>query len=222
MIAVRHGQSIANLAFADTSDEQADQLRRTFRDADIPLSPHGREQATRLGRYLANEPLPHQVFSSPYVRATQTASLISARLGADQPITIRVDERLRDREMGELELMTQRSIEREFPTEAQRRKQVGDFYYRPPCGESLADIALRLRSFLRDIQSDERTFVVCHDAVVLILRYLTELVAEPDLGLIPPVANASVSRWQWSRTGQLSLTRYNEQTAAVEGQHGGS
>lgn len=211
LIAVRHGQSIANLAFAETSDEQADQLRRTFRDADIALSPHGREQATRLGAYFAHEPLPQHIFSSPYLRATETASLISAQLRVDHPIPIHVDERLRDREMGQLELMTPRAIDREFPSEAQRRKRVGDFYYRPPCGESLADVALRLRGLLRDIHPGERSLVVCHDAVVLMLRYLTESVAEPELGLIAPVANASVSRWRWSRSGQLRLTHYNGQ-----------
>jgi 2,3-bisphosphoglycerate-dependent phosphoglycerate mutase len=51
-----------------------------------------------------------------------------------------------------------------FPQEARRRADVGEFYYRPPGGESLADVALRLRSLLRDIDLARWPLVVAHDA----------------------------------------------------------
>jgi len=56
----------------------------------------------------------------------------------------RYDERLRDRDQGILEFLTRRAIITSYPAEAERRGRLGDFYYRPPGGESWADVALRL------------------------------------------------------------------------------
>ena len=44
--------------------------------------------------------------------------------------------------------MTGAGIREQYPDEAQRRDLLGKFYYRPPGGESWADVALRIRSLL--------------------------------------------------------------------------
>ena len=44
--------------------------------------------------------------------------------------------------------MTRSGIREQYPEEAQRRDLLGKFYYRPPGGESWADVALRVRSLL--------------------------------------------------------------------------
>jgi broad specificity phosphatase PhoE len=121
--------------------------------------------------------------------------------------------------MGQLELLTPAAIDRQFPQEARRRALVGDFYYRPLGGESLADVALRLRSFLRDADPAERLLLVAHDAVVLMLCYITESLLEEELLRMPPAANASVTRWAAS-SGALRLVAYGEVShlhGAVEG-----
>ena len=41
-----------------------------------------------------------------------------------------------------------RHAEEHYPDEAKRRDLLGKFYYRPPGGESWADVALRIRSVL--------------------------------------------------------------------------
>src|SRR5918993_1533826 len=84
---------------------------------------------------------------SPYLRARQTLTIA---LGVpDTSAAISVDERLRDRELGILDLLTRQGVARLHPGEAERRRHLGKFYHRPPGGESWADVALRLRSFLR-------------------------------------------------------------------------
>ena len=54
---------------------------------------------------------------------------------------------------------------------------MGKFYHRPPGGESWADVILRLRSALNTINllyCDRRVVVVCHQVVVLCMRYILE------------------------------------------------
>ena len=118
--------------------------------------------------------------------------------GASRPI--RIDERLRDRELGILDLLTTTGVQNLFPAEAQRRAWLGKFYYRPPGGESWADMALRVRSLLLDLERPDvppRVLVVCHDAMILIFRYVCEGMREADLlacASAGSIRNASVTR----------------------------
>ena len=61
---------------------------------------------------------------------------------------MRTDERLRERDFGAFDGMTGAGIREQYPDEAKRRDLLGKFYYRPPGGESWADVALRVRSLL--------------------------------------------------------------------------
>ncbi len=60
-------------------------------DADRPLSPRGREQAERLGAFLAAADVrPTVVISSPKARARETAGIVAVAVRRD----VRLDERL--------------------------------------------------------------------------------------------------------------------------------
>lgn len=209
LLVVRHGQSAANAAFQHAEAAGTEATGLDDRDADVALSALGRTQAAALGRALRDRRV-DQVCCSPYTRALQTWQHAAAHLptGAES-VPVVVDERLRDREMGQLELLTSHSIHRWFPHEAHRRVRVGEFYYRPPGGENLCDVALRLGGWLRDLNLSGTTLVVAHDAVVLMLRYLTESLTEQELLAIPAVDNASISSWITS-AGALRLTGYND------------
>jgi 2,3-bisphosphoglycerate-dependent phosphoglycerate mutase len=220
LIAVRHGESAAGPALAKARANRRHDAGLDLRDADVGLTELGRTQATALGAALAARPAGQAVtavVSSPYVRAAETARALLDRLGRDAAATPRllVDERLRDRELGVLELLTPRGINAKYPDEARRRRHFGDFYYRPPGGESLVDVALRLRTFLADLRADapgERVLVVAHDAVVLMLRYILESLTEHDLARIiadTEIGNASITRWE-SVDGHLVLRAFNE------------
>jgi broad specificity phosphatase PhoE len=194
---VRHGESIGNAAAADAEAGGAEVIDIAERDADVPLSRTGREQATALGRALAGQ-LPGVAVVSPYLRARQTAE--AALAGLDMPVL--VDERLRDRELGVLDLLTTRGVAARLPGEAQRRARLGKFYYRPPGGESWADVLLRLRSLLRDVRADHpdgRVVLFAHEAIVLLIRYLVEGLDEAELMAIAgrtTIANCSISSWR--------------------------
>ncbi len=217
LVVVRHGQSIGNAALAAAEAAGAFDTGVTERNPDVPLSPLGREQAGDLGRWFASLPperLPQVVLSSPYARAHDTARAVRdelARAGHPLPPP-RLDERLRDRETGVLNGLTSAARQARFPDEVRRRAHLGELYYRPPGGESLTDVALRLRSFLRDAcreQAGRRVLVAAHDAVVIMFRFVLEGLTEAELvALSGSVANASVTRWV-ADAGRLRLAEYN-------------
>ena len=185
---VRHGQSQGNVA-RDAADEAGDlEIAIDVRDVDVPLSDLGDRQAEAAGRWFANLPRherPEVILSSPYVRARQTAEAI-CRAGAlaGGPAKSIIDERLREREFGIFDRLTTLGIRDKYPEEAAHRSRLGKFYHRPPGGESWADVILRLRSMLNTINlhyADRRVLVVCHQVVVLCMRYILEELDEAQI-----------------------------------------
>jgi probable phosphoglycerate mutase len=211
---VRHGESIGNVAASRAETDRLELIDIAERDADVPLSETGREQAEAVGQWLADLPerqRPELAVVSPYLRTVQTAELALDGLG----IPLVRDERLRDRELGILDLLTTHGIRTRLPAEADRRDRLGKFYYRPPGGESWADVALRLRSLLGDLRRDHaggRVLLVGHEAVVFLLRYLLEDLTEADLTMLAhdnTIANCSISSWRRGADGSLSLVDFN-------------
>lgn len=194
---VRHGESIGNVAATAAEIEGLEVIPLDLRDADVPLSDTGREQAEALGEWLEDHRAAIDTYwSSPYLRARETLAVALAASGGDA--TVFVDERLRDRELGILDLLTRVGVARRFPDEMARRKHLGKFYHRPPGGESWADVALRLRSFLREALQGpgESVMIVAHDAVVMLLLYVLLPLHEEELLAFAAdhtVLNASVT-----------------------------
>ena len=86
LVLVRHGESRGNVAAAAAHAADAEVIEIDRRDADVELSEVGEEQARALGgglRDLLADDRPTVVWSSPYVRARQTAEIALAAAGAD-------------------------------------------------------------------------------------------------------------------------------------------
>ena len=200
LLLVRHGESLANLAAAAADAAGAERIAVPARDPDVELSPAGVAQAEALGRRLGGlvaDEAPQALWVSTYRRARSTASIALEVAGLTLPTS--VDERLRDRELGVLDTLTWRGVERLHPEEAARRRFLGKYYHRPAGGESWADVSLRLRSALRDIADAgaERVLVVSHDATTLIIRGVLMGIQEAELlelSRTDPVPNGSVTR----------------------------
>lgn len=201
LILVRHGQSEGNVAAEAAQRDQLDRIDVPARDADVTLSPTGRQQSAAVGRWLGTLPddeRPDVVWTSPYRRARETAeiALEVAGLEVDQ----RVDERLRDRDMGITDMLTAAGIRAAHPEEVERRDWLGKFYYRPPGGESWADVALRVRAVMTDLADAERhrrVLVSGHDVVLLLFCYVAEGLDEQQVlarARDNALANASICR----------------------------
>lgn len=205
---VRHGESTGNVAREVAEAGGLAMIDILERDADVPLSATGREQAAAVGRWLGGLPAPERpevLLTSPYLRAVETAEIALAESGVALPL--RRDERLRDRELGILDLLTTRGVEQRYPDEALRRARLGKMYYRPPGGESWADVALRLRAVLDEARAGYpggRVLLVAHEAVILLLRYLVEDLTEAQLMEIARgtvLANTGVTWWRRDPSG---------------------
>jgi broad specificity phosphatase PhoE len=197
----RHAESLGNVAATRAEAERLEVIPLEVRDADVDLSPAGVEQAHALGDWLQPRVgMFDTLWSSPYVRARRTLAIaLGEELGDERSDhAVFADERLRDRELGVLDLLTRTGVEARFPGEVARRRHLGKFYHRPPGGESWADVALRLRSFFGDFESTagERAFVIAHDAIVMVSLYVLLRLNETELlefARANVVGNASVT-----------------------------
>lgn len=222
IVLVRHGESVGNLADSAARDAGAEQLDLDARDADVELSDTGREQARALGRWLAGraaDALPTRVVTSPYRRAAETAALALEGLSGvgEAP---EQDERLRERDLGVFDGLTGAGIRARHPDEAARRQRLGKFYYQPPSGESWADVAQRVRSFLHDLRvghDGERIWLFSHQAVIMTFRYVLEGIDEAEvleLDRTVRIPNASVTTYR--RSGDVFEPHGFAETAAVD------
>ena len=227
---VRHGQSAGNVARDLAHEAGHSVIDIPLRDMDVPLSDLGHQQARAVGSWFASLPeseRPEVLLSSPYVRARQTAQAICEAGGvtgwAKPPIT---DERLREREFGIFDRLTTAGIREKYPELAEHRSLLGKFYHRPPGGESWADVILRLRGALDSVSlhhADKRVLIVCHQVVVLCLRYILEEMDEAAILAIDKqaaVLNCSVCEYAFepddAQGCEPRLLRYNFAAPLVE------
>jgi 2,3-bisphosphoglycerate-dependent phosphoglycerate mutase len=219
LILVRHGQSEGNVAAEAADRDSLPEIDVPARDPDVVLSETGRGQATAVGRWIAELPedeRPGIVWTSPYRRARETAEIALDVCGLE--LDFRVDERLRDRDMGITDALTAAGIRERYPEEADRRSWLGKFYYRPPGGESWADVAFRVRSVLTDLGSTEResrVLITAHDVVLLLFCYVAEGMDEEAVlhrSKTDGLRNASICRLvrDEERPTGWTVTAYNE------------
>jgi broad specificity phosphatase PhoE len=218
---VRHGESSGNVARDAAEAQGLERIDLAHRDMDVPLSDTGHGQAQALGHWFGQQPAHEQptvIWTSPYVRAVQTAEGLLQGSGLDVPVV--QDERLREREFGVLDGLTRKGITAQFASESERRALLGKFYHRPPGGESWSDVLLRLRAALDEMRLEtagERVVLVGHQVVVLLVRYVLERMTEQqilDIDREAEVANCSLTTYRHDAgaglRGGLVLERYNE------------
>lgn len=135
--------------------------RRHTGRTDVALTPAGQEQAHALGRMLAGVEV-DRVLSSPMARALDTARL--AGFGD----RVELVDALRELDYGEYEGLTTRQI---------RKRRPGWDLFRDGCpgGETVADVAERVRPLLAELAGSDGTVVLFghgHGLRVLATTYL--------------------------------------------------
>jgi broad specificity phosphatase PhoE len=219
---VRHGQSAGNVAREAAEAAAGHHIDIAERDVDVPLSGLGMRQSEALAGWFGAMPeagRPNVVLHSPYLRAAETARILMQQINRSALVSVQVDERLREKEFGILDRLTTHGIAHKYPELYEQRKHVGKFYFRPPGGESWADVILRLRSVLDTITreySGERVLIVGHQVTVNCFRYLFERLDEAAIlayDRAGDVPNCSVTSYGFDPTigkrGKLALRLVN-------------
>jgi broad specificity phosphatase PhoE len=136
--------------------------RRFQGQLDVPLNDRGREQARELAEKARGEGLV-ALYASPLVRARETAEIVGAALG----LKARLDDRLKEVDVGDWEERLKPDIERDQP-EVWAAFQAAGPHWRFPGGESLAEQQERVVAALVDITQRRElpALVVCHRGVV--------------------------------------------------------
>jgi broad specificity phosphatase PhoE len=190
LLLVRHGETDAHAA------------GRFCGWLDVPLNAEGQAQAIALGQRLAGVEIA-AAFSSDLRRSVQTTELILAARSDD--LKLQSLASLRETNFGVGEGLTWAEIRSQFPIEASTW-QADKVNQSLPEGESLTEVAERLRSVLPNlIAADATSLVVAHGGTIgLLLSMWMGL----ELG----------SFWQWRiDVGSLTTIAIYPQGAILEG-----
>ncbi|WCM54757.1 histidine phosphatase family protein [Microbacterium sp. EF45047] len=182
---VRHGQTDWNLA------------RRIQGSTDIPLNDTGRADAHAAAAVLA-ELRPDAIYTSPLVRARETAQIIAGELGLPEP---GVTRGLREREFGDGEGMLV----------ADYLARYGDWHAEVPGAETMAQVRDRaLDSLERIVRASRRRSAPRAESIVVVSHggVIRALLQHVSGGTLPRegdvLRNGSVHRFLAER-GTLRL-----------------
>ncbi len=171
LVLVRHGESEGNIAKRRSEQGDHSVFTKEFRNrhtSSFRLSKRGREQASLAGKFLRKEFFRggsgfDRYITSEYARAMETAGL----LRLPQALWFR-DFYLAERGWGELEICPEDERVKRFG-DALKQRAAQPFFWRPPNGESMAQLCLRVDRVLHTLHrecSDKRVLIVCHGEVM--------------------------------------------------------
>lgn len=158
--------------------------------SDIPLNDKGIRQAHTLADKIKADNLPIRcIYTSPLIRATQTAAIISEALN----IPYYTLDGLREVDLGDWEGLTWEDIAEKFP-ENYRHWYIERRYTKAHGGESYNDMLLRTLDALNGLASacNEDIAIVSHSAVIMALMCYINKVPFTQMRNYKP-ANASIT-----------------------------
>lgn len=181
LILVRHGESEGNIATRAGRQGNLDFFTDEFRERpghDWRLTERGVEQAQAAGLWIARFVLNQDTESfdkfyvSPHRRTRETA----AHLALSNALWLQVP-RLRERDWGDIESMSKTEFDERYPDSA-RKKRIDSLYWRPPGGESIAQVGeTRVQRFFETLHREaegQDVAVVTHGEWIWAARFELE------------------------------------------------
>ncbi|MBK6751637.1 MAG: histidine phosphatase family protein [Acidobacteria bacterium] len=143
------------------------------------LTDDGVEQAGTAGEWIKSEISERfdRYYVSPFVRTRETAALLGL-----PDAEWRVDQRLRERDWGEIGSMPRAEFKAKYSQSAFLKK-IDALYWRPPSGESIADVRLRVRSFFDTLHREcegQSVIVVTHGEFMSAARAALEYMSDEE------------------------------------------
>ena len=219
---VRHGQSEMNLVrkkFEETGDDSfySDEFLSQH-ESQYRLTPQGEEQARKAGIWFADNGIItfDRMLVSNNTRAMQTAALLGLS-GASWMM----DFNLRERDGGLFNTITPTLRDTKY-VEQQKFYDTQPFLARPPQGESIADVCLRIKIVLDTLAREcdgQNVIIVCHGHVMRTFRIILErmslnrtneyLTTKEDWGKVPNCSIIHYTRQNPSGIKQSLSTRFD-------------
>lgn len=183
LVLVRHGESEGNLAVrrARAGDDALLRRVRERHSSVWRLTEEGIAQAQRSGEWLRRAfPAGFDAYyTSEYARAMETAAWLE--LPAAEWF---LHPDLRERSWGDLDRLTPEERAERFAASL-AEKATSPFYWRPPNGESIAEVGARLRGVVQGLQRDcpaGTAILVCHGELIGGFRAKLEFMSQHDYG----------------------------------------
>jgi len=153
IVIARHAQSHSNWVrqgeILDVEDSRYTDEHEYAVGRKVGLTEQGEAQAVALGGLIRSLDVTFDAyFLSPSKRAIQTAKLMDLPDAEWQ-----IERRIRERDYGVVETMSNERYEEEFPRNAVFRKS-DPLYWRPPSGESLVEVVDRFGIFMRMLHEE--------------------------------------------------------------------
>lgn len=182
LVLVRHGHSEGNLILGNS--KKGDDSLLTDEVRETPghrwrLTPEGRIQAQMAGKWIIDNISTSfdRYYASPFVRTRETAGLLGL-----PDAEWRLDQRLRERDWGEINSVPQSQHQKEYPNNALVKK-IDSLYWRPPAGESIADVRLRVRNLFDTLHREcdgKSVIVVTHGEFMSAARAGLEYLSDEE------------------------------------------
>lgn len=182
MYVIRHGQSEANVIVQ--AGEHGDNSLFTQDNVTVPdrswrLTATGRKQADCIGKWLVSQqPLFDRYLVSPYVRTRETAATMALPKAKWEETRV-----LRERSWGEISTITQDDFRNNYPRNWMF-KRTDPLYWRPPAGESIADVAEdRVHNLLTSLNrraESESVVIVTHGDFMQALMLTLEDISDEE------------------------------------------
>jgi NAD+ kinase len=181
VVLVRHGESEGNEAVRRERAGDDSMLTRLREEHSSfwRLTPQGVAQAQQSGEWL-REAFPqgfHRYYSSEYVRAMETAGHL-----AIPDAEWMLHPGLRERSWGDLDHLTEHERREHYAAQL-ADKSTSPFYWRPPNGESVAEVSTRLLGLLDRLRHDcsaGSALLVCHGELIGAFRARVEDMSQRD------------------------------------------
>ncbi len=205
LILVRHGQSEGNLVrkkFENSGDENffSDEFLG-LHESQYSLTPLGVEQAKKTGEWLVENGMTKfdRYYVSNNVRAMQTAAHLNLPRASWYN-----DFNLRERDGGLFNVIKPSERDADY-NDQQKFYKEQPFLFRPPQGESIADVAQRVQKVLETLSREcdnKDVIIVCHGHVMRTFRIVLERM---PLGKANEYLSSDES---WARVPNCSIIHY--------------
>jgi len=205
---VRHGQSEGNLVrkqFEESGNESffSDEFLE-LHESQYSLTDLGVQQAMRAGQWLLENNLTSfdRMLVSNNVRAMQTAAHLNVK-----DARWMIDFNLRERDGGLFNALTPSKRESTYKDQ-QKFYNTQPFLFRPPQGESVADVCQRIKIVLDTLAREcdgKNVIIVCHGHVMRTFRIMLERMS------LQKTNEYLLAKEEWGRVPNCSIIHYTRQ-----------